>query len=60
MRREAEMRKVERRKMLAELQNQFKQLLEKNQGLPEHVRLHRTVHTHKPLHPKSTPSSRSV
>ncbi|XP_029614593.1 cilia- and flagella-associated protein 44 isoform X1 [Salmo trutta] len=42
MRREAEMRKVERRKMLAELQNQFKQLLEKNQGLPEHVRLHRT------------------
>uniref|UniRef100_A0A673VZL4 Uncharacterized protein n=1 Tax=Salmo trutta TaxID=8032 RepID=A0A673VZL4_SALTR len=60
MRREAEMRKVERRKMLAELQNQFKQLLEKNQGLPEHVRLHRTVHTHKPLHPKSTPSSQSV
>uniref|UniRef100_A0A8C8I0Z7 Cilia- and flagella-associated protein 44 n=1 Tax=Oncorhynchus tshawytscha TaxID=74940 RepID=A0A8C8I0Z7_ONCTS len=56
MRREAEMRKVERRKMLAELQNQFKQLLEKNQGLPEHVRLHRTVHTHKPIHPKSTPS----
>uniref|UniRef100_A0A8K9X508 Cilia- and flagella-associated protein 44 n=1 Tax=Oncorhynchus mykiss TaxID=8022 RepID=A0A8K9X508_ONCMY len=51
MRREAEMRKVERRKMLAELQNQFKQLLEKNQGLPEHVRLHRTVHTHKPIHP---------
>uniref|UniRef100_A0A673VPT0 Cilia- and flagella-associated protein 44 n=1 Tax=Salmo trutta TaxID=8032 RepID=A0A673VPT0_SALTR len=59
MRREAEMRKVERRKMLAELQNQFKQLLEKNQGLPEHVRLHRTVHTHKPLHPKSTPSSQT-
>ncbi|XP_041693955.1 cilia- and flagella-associated protein 44 isoform X1 [Coregonus clupeaformis] len=42
MRREAEMRKVERRKKLAELQSQFKQLLEKNQGLPEHVRLHRT------------------
>ncbi|KAL0968428.1 hypothetical protein UPYG_G00266720 [Umbra pygmaea] len=42
MRREAELRKAERRKKLAELESQFKQLLQNNQSLPEHVRLHRT------------------
>ncbi|XP_034144335.1 cilia- and flagella-associated protein 44 isoform X2 [Esox lucius] len=40
--REAEQRKAERRKKLAELQSQFKQLLQKNQSLPEHIRLHHT------------------
>ncbi|XP_036376519.1 cilia- and flagella-associated protein 44 [Megalops cyprinoides] len=39
LRREAEQRKEERRRRLLELQAQFKQLLQRNQSLPEHVRL---------------------
>ncbi|KAJ8413173.1 hypothetical protein AAFF_G00091690 [Aldrovandia affinis] len=39
MRREAEHRREERRRKLVELQSQFKQLLKRNQSLPEHVRL---------------------
>lgn len=42
---EAEQRKVERRKRLVELQSQFQGLLEQNQNLPEHIRLHRSVHS---------------
>ncbi|KAJ8002958.1 hypothetical protein DPEC_G00164360 [Dallia pectoralis] len=40
--REAELRKAERREKLAELRSQFKQLLQIDQSLPEHGRLHRT------------------
>ncbi|KAI4887997.1 hypothetical protein NFI96_034666, partial [Prochilodus magdalenae] len=42
MQREAELRKQERRKKLQELQGQFQTLLQRNQGLPEHIRLQRT------------------
>ncbi|XP_039534946.1 cilia- and flagella-associated protein 44 isoform X2 [Pimephales promelas] len=42
MHKEAEERKQERRKNLAELQSQFQALLEQNQSLPEHIRLHRS------------------
>ncbi|XP_035267854.1 cilia- and flagella-associated protein 44 [Anguilla anguilla] len=42
MRREAEQRKEERRRKLVELQSQFKQLLQCNQSLPEHIRLRQT------------------
>ncbi|XP_062376877.1 cilia- and flagella-associated protein 44 [Sardina pilchardus] len=41
LRREAEQRKTQRRKKLAELQQSFQQLLEQNDDLPAHVRLHR-------------------
>ncbi|XP_041923604.1 cilia- and flagella-associated protein 44 isoform X1 [Alosa sapidissima] len=41
LRREAEQRKTERRKKLAELQQSFEQLLKQNDNLPAHVRLHR-------------------
>uniref|UniRef100_A0A8C1KAY5 Cilia- and flagella-associated protein 44 n=1 Tax=Cyprinus carpio TaxID=7962 RepID=A0A8C1KAY5_CYPCA len=44
MHKEAEQRKQERRKRLAELQSRFQALLEQNQSLPEHIRLHRSVH----------------
>jgi len=51
MHKEAEERKQERRKKLAELQSQFQALLEQNQSLPEHIRLHRSVHcSHTPPH----------
>ncbi|XP_057211014.1 cilia- and flagella-associated protein 44 [Triplophysa rosa] len=39
---EAEQRKLERRKRLVELESQFQGLLEQNQNLPEHIRLHRS------------------
>ncbi|KAM9323043.1 cilia- and flagella-associated protein 44 [Pholidichthys leucotaenia] len=39
LRREAELKDVERRKKLIELQKKFKQVLNDNQSLPEHVRL---------------------
>ncbi|KTG29183.1 hypothetical protein cypCar_00002686 [Cyprinus carpio] len=42
MHKEAEQRKQERRKRLAELQSRFQALLEQNQSLPEHIRLHRS------------------
>ncbi|KAI2652935.1 Cilia- and flagella-associated protein 44 [Labeo rohita] len=42
MHKEAEQRKQERRKKLAKLQSQFQALLEQNQSLPEHIRLHRS------------------
>ncbi|XP_067282839.1 cilia- and flagella-associated protein 44 isoform X3 [Pseudorasbora parva] len=42
MHKEAEERKQERRKKLAELQSRFQALLEQNQSLPEHIRLHRS------------------
>ncbi|XP_016341533.1 cilia- and flagella-associated protein 44-like, partial [Sinocyclocheilus anshuiensis] len=42
MHKEAEQRKQEWRKKLAELQSQFQALLEQNQSLPEHIRLHRS------------------
>ncbi|KAI1891221.1 hypothetical protein AGOR_G00141550 [Albula goreensis] len=42
LRREAEQRKEERKRKLLELQSQFKQLLEKNKQLPEHVSLQQT------------------
>ncbi|KAB5533238.1 hypothetical protein PHYPO_G00129510 [Pangasianodon hypophthalmus] len=42
MLREAESRKQERRKKLAELRSRFKVLLQQNQSLPEHVRLQRS------------------
>uniref|UniRef100_A0A8B9KLV5 Cilia- and flagella-associated protein 44 n=1 Tax=Astyanax mexicanus TaxID=7994 RepID=A0A8B9KLV5_ASTMX len=42
---EAELRKQERRKKLTELQSQFQTLLLRNQSLPEHAQLQRTVHT---------------
>ncbi|XP_067268183.1 cilia- and flagella-associated protein 44 [Chanodichthys erythropterus] len=42
MHKEAEERKQERRKKLAELQSRFQALLEQNLSLPEHIRLHRS------------------
>ncbi|TRY65681.1 hypothetical protein DNTS_005533 [Danionella cerebrum] len=42
MRAEAEERKQQRRKNLTELQRRFQGLLNQNQKLPEHVRLHRS------------------
>ncbi|XP_065145847.1 cilia- and flagella-associated protein 44 [Paramisgurnus dabryanus] len=39
---EAEERKQERRKMLVELQSRFQALLEQNQNIPDHIRLHRS------------------
>ncbi|XP_051991128.1 cilia- and flagella-associated protein 44 [Xyrauchen texanus] len=40
MHKEAEQRKEERRKKLMGLQSRFQALLEQNQSLPEHIRLH--------------------
>ncbi|XP_062841766.1 cilia- and flagella-associated protein 44 isoform X2 [Trichomycterus rosablanca] len=42
MLREAEVRKQERRKTLAELRSRFQVVLQENESLPEHVRLQRT------------------
>ncbi|KAM7369353.1 hypothetical protein PAMP_013627 [Pampus punctatissimus] len=50
LRREAELKVSAKRKNLAELQKKFKQLLNDNQGLPEHVRLTPAVHTHTYTH----------
>lgn len=48
LRREADLKIAAKQKKLAELQKKFKQLLNKNQSLPEHVRLTPQVQTHKP------------
>lgn len=48
LRREADLKIAAKQKRLAELQKKFKQLLNKNQSLPEHVRLTPQVQTHKP------------
>ncbi|XP_073677561.1 cilia- and flagella-associated protein 44 [Garra rufa] len=42
MHKEAEQRKQERRKKLAELQSRFQALLEQNRSLPKHICLHRS------------------
>lgn len=47
LRREADLKIAAKQKKLAELQKKFKQLLNKNQSLPEHVRLTPQVQTHK-------------
>lgn len=46
LRREAELKITGKRKKLAELQKKFKELLNHNQSLPEHVRLTPVVQKH--------------
>jgi len=49
LRREAELKVAETQRQLAELQKKFKQVLNDNQSLPEHVRLKPEVWTPQPV-----------
>uniref|UniRef100_A0A3B4XPH3 Cilia- and flagella-associated protein 44 n=1 Tax=Seriola lalandi dorsalis TaxID=1841481 RepID=A0A3B4XPH3_SERLL len=48
LQREAELKITEKRKKMAQLQKKFKEVLDINQSLPEHVRLKPEVETHTP------------